>query len=103
MSRVLRTDLADDDLMEIGDYIRRRSGSVEVAFRFLDKIDAKCRLYAGNPDLGDARPDLGPSVRSFPLDNFVVIYEPLDDGILVLMVTRGARHYASLLRRRLRL
>lgn len=31
------------------------------------------------------------------------IYEPLDDGILVLMVTRGARHYASILRRRLRL
>lgn len=51
MSRVLRTDLADEDLLEIGDYIRRRSGSVEVAFRFLDTIDAKCRLYAGNPDL----------------------------------------------------
>ena len=57
MSRVLGTDLADDDLLEIGDDIRRRSGSVEVAFRFLDKLDAKCRWYAGHPDLGDARPD----------------------------------------------
>lgn len=103
MSHVLRTDLADDDLLEIGDYIHRRSGSVEVAFRFLDRIDAKCRLYSGNPDMGDARADLGLNIRSFPLDNFVVIYEPLDDGILVLMVTRGARQYASLLRRRLRL
>ena len=103
MTQVLRTESADADLIEIADYIHRRSGSAEVAFRFLDKIEVKCRLYAGNSELGDLRLDLGANVRSFPLDNFVVIYEPQPDGILVLMVTRGARNYAPLLRRRMRM
>jgi toxin ParE1/3/4 len=91
MGSVLRTSAVDEDLWAIGDYIAQRSGSVERALLFLDKIKKKCEAHARQPHMGEARPDLGDDVRIFPVGNYVVIYQPLEDGILVLMVTRGAR------------
>ena len=99
MARVLREDSAEQDLLEIGRFIATRSGSVDVALRFLDEIGQKCRSYAHQPLMGDARPDLGENIRMFPVGNYVVIYEPLPDGILVLLVTRGSRDIPRLFRR----
>lgn len=92
MARVLRADHVDNDLLEIGRFIAERSGSIDTALRFLDQIDEKCSQYAGQPEMGDARPDLGRNIRLFPVGNYVVIYQPLADGIIVLMVTRGNRN-----------
>ncbi len=100
MARVLREDSAERDLLEIGRFIASRSGSVDVALRFLDKINEKCDAYARQPLMGDARSDLGENVRLFPVDNYVVIYEPLPDGILILMVTRGSRDIPRVFRQR---
>lgn len=50
--------------------------------------------------MGDHRPDLGENIRILPVDSYVVIYEPLPDGILVLMVTRGSRDVPRLFGRR---
>ena len=100
MAKVLREDSAEQDLLEIGHFIATQSSSVEVALRFLDKIDEKCTIYSHQPLMGDSRPDLGENIRLFPVENYVVIYEPLPDGILVLMVTRGSRNIPQLFRRR---
>jgi len=40
--------------------------------------------------MGDPRPDLGENIRCFPVGNYVVIYRPLGDGIIVLLVIHGA-------------
>jgi toxin ParE1/3/4 len=69
--------------------------------RFLDKIDQKCQVYAGQPEMGDPRPDLGENVRVFPVGAYVVVYRPLPDGILVLLVTHGSRNVPRVFRERM--
>lgn len=101
MARVLRTRSARDDLTQIGRYIGEQSGSLETALRFLDRIDAKCETYSRQPEMGDPRSDLGSNVRTFPVGNYVVVYRPLPDGILVLLVTHGARDIPRQLRQRM--
>ncbi len=96
MPRVLREHSAEQDLLEIGRFIASQSGSVETALRFLDRIDEKCQAYSRQPLMGDHRPDLGEDIRLFAVDNYVVIYEPLPDGIPVLMVTQGSRNVPRL-------
>ena len=100
MARVVRTHSARRDLKEIGRYIARQSQSLEKALRFLDRIDERCQLYAGQPELGIPRPDLGPHVRCFVVADYVVFYEPQPGGIRVLLVTHGSRDIPNLFRER---
>ena len=97
MARVVRTDVAEESRLEIWLYIA--DDSPEAADRLIRAIDDKCRLYATQPYIGEARPDLGPDVRCFPVGNYVVIYRPLPDGIELLLVTHGARDIPALYRR----
>lgn len=101
MPRVVRTTDARTDLKEIGRYIAQKSQSLEAALRFLDRIADKCDLYASQPLMGTARPDLGPDIRVFPVDDYVVVYRPRPGGIQVLMVTHGSRDVPPILKRRL--
>lgn len=79
MGRIVRSDDAERDLDEIGLHIARGSGSLDVALRFLDKINGPCAAYARQPEMGDPRPDLGENLRLFPVGDYVVVYRPLDD------------------------
>ena len=99
MARLIRTPEARASLKEIGRQIARESGSRAVALRFLDRINEKCQLCATQPGMGEARHDLAPGVRCFPVGNYVVIYRPMPDGIEVLLVTHGARDIPALYRR----
>ncbi len=100
MARVVRTQDVRDDLKQIGRYIAQQSQSRAVALRFLDKIKSACELYATQPEMGTHRPDLVDNIRLFSVDDYVVIYRPLKDGILVLLVTQGSRDVATLFQRR---
>jgi toxin ParE1/3/4 len=98
MARVERTPQAEKSLDEVFDYIGRQRHSPAAAAKLLRQIDAKCRLYASQPLMGEARPDLGSDVRCFPVGNYVVIYRPIDDGILVLLVVHGTREIPTVYR-----
>jgi plasmid stabilization system protein ParE len=91
MSQVRKTPVAEESLLDIGVYIHQSSGSLEIALKELGRIDAKARQYANQPMMGTARPDLGESVRCFTVDSFVVIYEPAEDGITILLAIHGAQ------------
>lgn len=91
MSQVHKTPVAEESLLDIGAYIYQSSGSLEIALKELGRIDAKARQYANQPMMGTARPDLGKNVRCFTVDNFLVIYEPFDDGITILLAIHGAQ------------
>ena len=91
MSEVRKTPVAEESLLDIGAYIYQSSGSLEIALKELGRIDAKARQYANQPMMGTARPDLGKHVRCFTVDSFVVIYEPFDDGITILLAIHGAQ------------
>ena len=91
MSTVRKTPKAEESLLDIGVWIYQSSGSIEIAFQELGRIDAKARQYANQPMMGTARPDLGENIRCFTVDSFVVIYEPSDDGITILLAIHGAQ------------
>jgi toxin ParE1/3/4 len=98
MARVLRTPSAEHSLLQIARHIASESQSLRIAFRFLDRIEEKCALVATQPLSGTARPGLGPRVRCFPVQSYVVLYEPLDDGILLLLAAHGARDIPAVFR-----
>jgi toxin ParE1/3/4 len=41
--------------------------------------------------MGICRPDLAPHVKTFPVENYIIIYRPQPDGIKVLTVIHGSR------------
>ena len=100
MSQVRKTQIAEESLLDIGDYIYQASGSLEIALKELGRIESKARQYANQPMMGTARPDLGENVRCFTVDSYVVIYEPAEDGITILLVIHGARDVPRAFQRR---
>jgi len=95
MSRVVRPASVREDLKKIGEYIARQSQSLDLALRFLDRIDEKCNLYATHPEMGTPRSDLGTKVHCFPVSDYVVFYEPHLRGIRLLLVVHGSRDIPS--------
>jgi toxin ParE1/3/4 len=73
---------------------------LNTALRFLDRIDEKCELYATQPEMGTPRPDLADNVRCFPVGDYVVFYEPLRNGIRVLLVVHGSRDIPNVFKAR---
>ena len=96
MPRVIRTPAAARDLDQIFDYIAIQGGRPATAEKLIRDLADKCQLYATQPGMGTARPDLGEAFRVFSHKRYVVVYRPLADGIEVLRVVDGARDYPSL-------
>jgi toxin ParE1/3/4 len=70
MPRVLRKPLARADLLDIWNYVA--DDSPAKADRVLDSINKQCQILARFPKMGRARNELGPSLRSFPVGNYVI-------------------------------
>ena len=39
--------------------------------------------------MGTSRDDIGPGLRCFAVDSFLIIYRPIQDGIVVVLVAHG--------------
>lgn len=99
VSNVVYLSDAQEDLFDVWRYVYEESRSLKIADSFVDKIDATCRVYATQPELGELRPDLARRVRCFPVSNHVVFYVPLTDGIKVIQIVHGARDIPAHFRR----
>ena len=60
--RIVRTDRADEDLIDIWTYIAL--DNERAADRVLDVLERKTRLLANNPNIGRERFDIAAGVRS---------------------------------------
>jgi toxin ParE1/3/4 len=89
MPRVLRKALARADLIDIWNYVADVSPAK--ADRLLDTINKECQTLARFPKMGRARNELGPSLRSFPVGNYVIFYREVSKGIEIIRVLHGAR------------
>lgn len=89
MASVIKTDQARLDLERIWVYIAERN--FDAADRLIQTIDQKLHLLAESPGLGPERPELGPSVRSYPVGNYLLFYHRVEGGIELLRVLHGAR------------
>jgi toxin ParE1/3/4 len=94
MSVVFRTRQADADLTEIALQIAKQNP--QAADRWLDLIDAKCQTLSRMPEMGRKRFDLSSGLRSLAVNNYVIFYRPLSDGIQVVRVLHGARDIPAL-------
>ncbi len=87
-----RAPHADSDLDDIWYYVVSKSGSLEIADRFIDSITDWFFLLARHPNIGRARDeDLHRGLRSFPAGEYVIIYRVQDEDVLILRVLRGSR------------
>ena len=55
--------------------------------RILDKVE----LAAEHPRMGSPRPELSTTARLLVEGSYLIIYEPLSNGIFVVTVVHGAR------------
>lgn len=93
-SRVRRTSLAEQDLEDIWFFVAQ--DSPDAADRLLDKIEDSIKLLAENPYLGPARPDIASELRYHPVGHYLLLYRILKNGIELVRVVHGARHWLSL-------
>jgi len=97
MSRRIRiADRARNDLDDIWDYIAQRN--LDAADAFLDKLQARFPMLARYPEAGRLRQELGPTLRSFPVGEFIIFYRPIPQGIEVARVLRGRRDIERIFR-----
>ncbi|HZT31698.1 MAG TPA: type II toxin-antitoxin system RelE/ParE family toxin [Bryobacteraceae bacterium] len=70
------------DLLEIGAYTLRQWGE-DQTLRYLDNLEACCRMLAGNPGLGRACDDIRPGLQRMECGQHVVFYRQESGGIPV--------------------
>jgi plasmid stabilization system protein ParE len=80
-------------LIQIQDYITRRSRSLATAEAFIAKIKAYCEKLAALPGVfGRARPELMDDIRSSTFGNYVIFLRyPGDDTLDIVRVIEGRR------------
>ena len=96
MSEVVLSELAAADLTDIWVFVAQ--DNAEAADRVVDQLHEKCRFLANSSKAGRQRPELDPSIRSFPVGNYLIFYRESAIGIEVARVLHGRRDIPSLLR-----
>lgn len=94
MSGYRFTTPARVDLKEITRFIARNNP--QKARQFKDKIRQQCNLLANFPKMGRRRDELSPSLRSFPVEDYLIFYRLIEDGIEVVRVVSGYRDLDTL-------
>lgn len=89
MSRYVLTIPAKQDLKEINRYIIRFNPSA--ARRFNEKFKQQCKLLADFPNMGQSCDNFISGLRSFPVEDYLIFYRPIDDGVEVVRVISGYR------------
>jgi toxin ParE1/3/4 len=96
MSQICRfTPTASRDIERIIDYIAEKSG-YDAADRLLNSINEKCRRLANFPNMGRTRNELAPSLRSFPVDSYLIFYRLTEEGIEILRIASGYQDLKAL-------
>jgi len=100
MSRILRSPLARNDLLDIWTYIANES-STAIADGFLARIYGALEVVAQAPYIGRERAEFPGNPRSVVVRPYVIFYEPLPegDGIAVWRVLHGARRFDDVVER----
>ena len=98
MSKVVLSEAARIDRREITAYTVERFG-IQQARRLRNHFQATLDRLAESPHLGRANEEMDPVGHSFRyhvvMKSFVIVYEPLDDGIRVARLLHGARNLAT--------
>jgi toxin ParE1/3/4 len=93
--RVVRRPLFLDDLTEAYAYLAERSP--KAALGFLDEVELLIELLARFPEIGRAREELKPGIRSFRVRRFrhLLFYRLAGKDLVLLRILHGARRVQS--------
>ncbi len=89
------TEPALRDIEQIADYIARRSGLAQ-ADRFLAKLDARFAKITQFPNLGRRRDEILAGLRSLTTDNYLILYQAVQQDVEILRVVSGYRDLSAL-------
>ncbi len=73
---------AESDLLGIGDYTLRTWGK-DQAIRYINDLEAGCKMLANDPALGRSCEEVRPGLRRLERGRHVVFYREDTSGILV--------------------
>jgi plasmid stabilization system protein ParE len=99
VARLRYSAAARRDLGQIYHYIRERSGSGDVARRFVQELRSKCRLLADSPiRMGRPRAELRADLRSHPHKSYVIFFRYVGDNeeLEIVNVIEGHRDIPAL-------
>jgi toxin ParE1/3/4 len=65
------------------------------ADRFIDRLTRTFQLLGENPHVGRRRDELRSGYRSFPIREYLIIYQVAQPGVRILDVVHGRRDLAS--------
>ncbi|MDZ8260781.1 type II toxin-antitoxin system RelE/ParE family toxin [Nostoc sp. ChiQUE01b] len=89
MSRYVLTIPAKQDLKQINRYIIRYNP--DAARRLNEKIKQQCKLLADFPNMGQSFDNFARRLRSFPVEDYLIFYRPIDGGVEVVRIVSGYR------------
>lgn len=87
--RLEQSPSAERDLVDITDYTLAQHGAAQT-IAYLDAIEAAFRRLADHPQIGVARHDLRPGLRSFPCGEHRIFYLVQGETVLVVRVLHKA-------------
>lgn len=91
MSRYQLTELARDDLLDIGNRIAEDNGK-EVARRILSELRDRFGCLCDFPKMGRPRPDLTHEpVYFFPFYSWLIVYDPEPKPLQVIRIVSSYR------------
>ena len=85
------------DLADIAVYLAEESGSDDLAFRFLDAVEASFDRLIATPAMGVARKYRDPELEGVRMwriagfDNYLIFYRPTERGVEIIRVIHGSR------------
>ena len=89
MSRCILAPSARLDLKEISRYIIRFNPGA--ARKFNKKIIRQCKQLANFPNMGQSCDNFANGLRSFPVEDYLIFYRPIDGGVEVARIVSGYR------------
>ncbi len=87
MSNYFLSLQAERDLEDINDYIAQINP--EAANRLLKQIAEQLERLSTFPAMGRRWDILNPPLRSFPVEDYLIFYRPLENGIAVTRIVSG--------------
>ncbi|MDY7007703.1 MAG: type II toxin-antitoxin system RelE/ParE family toxin [Cyanobacteriota bacterium] len=81
---------ASQDLDEIFDYFSNHN--VDAGETFVIAFENKCEKLLQFPKMGKSYQDIEPSLRGIPLDNYIILYRLIDNGVEIVRVVSGYRN-----------
>lgn len=92
-NRVRVSPRASRDVDEIWLYVAAEN--IRAANALIDRLTLASQMLAESPRSGRARLEFNEYLRSFPVGDHLIFYEPRPDGIFVVRILHGKRNITA--------